>query len=423
MTHTAGHNVAPRVTAAAVATRRPPLRRRGSIYAMVLGITMLITVIGVGALATSRVTARAASAATDWQDAGCLAFSAVEHAIAKLNAEAPAAPDTWRNAYTSGQTGFSTALGGGRMSWTLVDEDDGLIADDYADPLKVYGIGRVGKVTRVYSAQLITAGSGLDVLRTAFHADGGIALGGATIVIDGPASTNGDLNVGSGSLKGNGGSEVAGEGGAVVAPAKPMPSPAVFDLYKLRATVIDSSAAATGSFEPGVLSAGQNPYGAENAAGIYYLRLPSTISMLQIRSSRINGTLVIEAADNNNSQELEILGDTFWEPHAGGYATLLVRGLQKVRIYGAVAPFTDSSGTEPSELRGLFHLIGTSEVLLGDATYIKGCVVNDGRLTTTGTVAVSADPALLTDPPLGYTRGDQVVLVPGSWKWDALPGS
>src|SRR5687768_2619126 len=117
---------------------RRPLRRRGSIYAMVLAITMLITVIGVGALATSRVTARAASASTHWQEAGCLAFSAVEHAIARLNAEATSAPATWRSAYTSGQTGYTTELGNGWMSWSLVDEDDGSIVDDYADPLKVY---------------------------------------------------------------------------------------------------------------------------------------------------------------------------------------------------------------------------------------------------------------------------------------------
>src|SRR5688572_5792426 len=115
---------------AASAIRRP-LRRRGSVYAMVLGITMLITVIGVGALATSRVTARAAAASTDWQEAGCLAFSAVEHAIAKLNADAVISPDTWRNPYVSGQTGFTCTLGGGTMSWALVDEDDGSVADDY----------------------------------------------------------------------------------------------------------------------------------------------------------------------------------------------------------------------------------------------------------------------------------------------------
>lgn len=418
MTEAGGTTNFPRVALAA----RSPLRRRGSIYAVVLGITMLITVIGIGALATSRVTARAASAATEWQEAGCLAFSAVEHAIAKLNADAANAPDTWRSAYTSGQTGFTVPFGNGAMSWALVDEEDKLIADDYIDPLKVYGIGRVGKVTRVYSARLTPAGTGIDVLRTAFHAAGAIEVGGATVVIDGPASTNGNLNIATGGITGNGGSEVAGAGGTTVAPAKPMPSAGAFGLYQLRATVIDPSAAATGAFQPGLLTASSNPYGAANADGIYYLRPPATVTILQVRSSRIQGTLVIEAAENTNSQELEILGDNFWEPHTRAYATLVARGFRAVRVYGVVPPFSDASGTDPSELRGLFHLIGTSEVLLGDATYFSGCLVADGRVTTNGTVGLRADPALLKIPPMGYSRGNKLLLVPGSWKWDAPPG-
>jgi hypothetical protein len=394
---------------------RRPLRRRGSIYAMVLGITMLITVIGVGALATSRVTARSAAAATDWQEAGCLAFSAVEHAIAKLNADAAASPDTWRNAYTSGKTGFTIPFGNGRMSWTLVDEDN-LIADDVADPLKVYGTGRVGKVTRFYSARLTVAGSGIDVLRAAVHASAGIALNGPTAVIDGPASTDGSLSINAGgSLKGNGGSEAVGAGAA----SKPMPSVAVFGLYKDRATIIPSSVAAGGSMQPGVLSAASNPYGAANAEGIYYLQLPDTVSTLQILSSSIQGTLLIESAAGVGVQTVELRGAMFWQPRADR-AAMITKGIQTVAVYGETAACADGN---PSELRGLFHLIGTSTVQLNDATYLHGCLVADGNVQTFGSVAVQADPALLRAPPLGYGRGDRVALVPGSWRWDAPPGS
>lgn len=422
MTRSLRSSLAPAAPIAVSRGARRPLRRRGSIYAMVLGITMLITVIGIAALATSRVTARAASESTHWQEAGSLAFSAVEQAVGQLNAEGALAPDTWRNGYTSGQTGFTTSIKDGRMSWSLVDEGDGLIADDYADPIKIYGIGEVGRVRRVYSARLVPAGAGMDVLRTAFHAAGAVQVGGATTVINGPLSTNGDLTFSGGSLKGNGGSEVAGAGGATVAPAKPMPSPGVFDIYRDRATPIDSSVAAGGSIQPSPLNAQYSPYGAANPEGIYYLRLPGTITMLQVLSSRIKGTLVIEAAANTNSQELEILGASFWEPHNQRYPTLLVRGFQKVRIYGSMSPFSDSSGTYPSEIRGVVHLIGAAEVLLGDATYMDGCLIADGRITTNGTVAITADPDLLLNPPLGYRIGDRVALVPGSWKWDAPPG-
>jgi hypothetical protein len=379
-------------------------------------------VIGVGALATSRVTARASAASTHWQEAGCLAFSAVEQAVAKINADAPLAPDTWRNAYASGQTGFTIPFGKGRMSWALVDEEDRSIADDYGDPLKVYGIGQVGAVRRVYSARLTAAGSGVDVLRTAFHAAGGLSLGGPTVVIGGPASTNGSLVLNGGGLRGNGGSEVAGGGGSAVAAVKPMPSAGVFELYKLRATVIPSAAVAGGTMQVAPLSAASNPYGDANPDGIYYVRLPDTISTLQILSSRVKGTLLVEAAPGNTAQAVELMSPSSWEPHRADLPTLITKGVATVRVYGAIAPYAEGGTSYPSELRGLFHLIGTADVQLNDATYLKGCLVADGTITTSGTVAAAADPALLAAPPVGYSRGNRVVLVPGSWKWDAPPG-
>jgi hypothetical protein len=391
---------------------------------MVLGVTMLITVIGIGALATSRVAGRATSASVDWQRAGALAFSAVEHGIAKINADGAADPLAWRNAYRNGQPGFSTGLGEGTMGWALVDEEDGLIADDYVDPLKIYGIGQVGKIRRVYSAQLTPAGAGLDVLRAAFHMSEEVSLGGTTIVVDGPASTNGELKNGA-HLKGNGGHEVAGPGGSVVALRKPMPSPGVFDLYRARATVIASSAAGDGSIQPQPLSATANPYGAEgNPQGVYYLRLPDTISTLRIQSSsRIKGTLLVEAAAGKGSQKLEIVGPIVWEPHQGDLPALITRGIKTVSFAGHVVPQYDPSSSTPPAGGGLFHLIGTTDVLTSDPTYLKGCLVAEGKLSTVGTFAVTANPLLITTPPLGYSRGDRVTLVPGTWKWDKPPGS
>ena len=425
---TAAHNAnafpAPTATAGFPGRRRCAARRRGSIYAMVLGVTMLITVIGIGALATARVAGRASSASTNWQRAGALAFSAVEHGIAKINADGTAAPLTWRAAYQNAQTGFSAPMGGGTMSWALVDEEDGSVADDYVDPIKIYGIGQVGTVRRSYSAQLTPAGQGLDVLRTAFHTAGDVTLGGTTIVVDGPASTNGSLTNAS-NIKGNGGQEVAGSGGSVVAPPKPMPSPGVFDLYRTRATVIASGAAGGGSIQPQPLSATSNPYGTEqNPRGIYYLRLPDTISRLQIlASSRITGTLLIEAAAGSGGQSLEIIGPTEWQPHDPSLPALITRGIRTVSFAGRVAPRYDPDSSLPPVGGGLFHLIGTTDVQAADGAYLSGCVVAEGRLATSGTFAVTANPKLAASPPLGYSRGDRVMLVPGSWKWDRPPGN
>lgn len=416
-------DTAPRCRGGGRHARRHRGRRTGSVYAMVLGVTMLITVIGVGALATARVTGRATSASVDWQEAGALAFSAVEHAVAKINADGALAPLAWRDAYQNAGTDFSTPMGRGTMSWTLVDEGDGLIADDYADPIKVYGVGQVGKVRRVYSAHLAPAGTGLDVLRTSFHAAEGIRLSGTTIVVDGPASTNGNLRVvGSAVLRGNGGSEAAGTGGSVVAPQKPMPSPGVFDIYAKKATVIISSAAAGGTLQPAMLSADSNPYGTEtNPEGVYYLRLPDTITTLQILpSSRIKGTLVIEAAVGM-SQGVDLVGPISWEPHRGDLPALITRGIRNLGLSGRIAPYQDPAGVIPQAPGGLFHAIGMTDLDPEDGTYLKGCVVVEGVAWTEGTFAVTANPKLFANPPLGYSRGDRVELLPGTWKWDKPP--
>src|SRR5438309_1227675 len=47
--------------------------RRGGAYILVLGVALLVTVIGMGALMTTRLAAREANSSTDWEEAGTLA--------------------------------------------------------------------------------------------------------------------------------------------------------------------------------------------------------------------------------------------------------------------------------------------------------------------------------------------------------------
>ncbi len=382
---------------------------------MVLGMSMLITVIGLGALATQRVTTRAANAATDWQESGVLAFSAVEHAVAKLGADAVAAPTTWRDAYSSGAVAFSTNFGRGTMKWVLVDEDDGLLNDDYCDTMKLYGVGMVGSTKRVYSVQLGTGGGGIDALRTAFHAAGGVALNGPTVVVGGPVSTNGNLT-NAANQRGSAGNEVAGAGGTS-SPAKQMPGATAFDTYKSRSTTIGTFVAAGGTMQPGTLSAADNPYGDENADGIYYIRLPDTISTLTISASHISGTLLVEAAAGSMNQTVVIDGPLLWEPSRASLASMITKGIRTIWVNGSITPYDGG----PSELRGLFHTIDSTDVQFNNATFLKGCWIADGTITTSGAVGVTATPSLLTTVPLGYSKGTLITPVAGSWKWDAPP--
>jgi hypothetical protein len=276
-------------------------------------------------------------------------------------------------------------------------------------------MGKVGTTKRVFSVQLSASGEGLDALKTAMHSAGGIVLGGGTFVLGGPISTNGNLtNVAN--LKGGAGSEVAGIGGTA-APAKPMPPAGAFETYKARATTIATSAAGSGDFIPGVLSADANPYGAGNPDGIYYIRLPSDKSKVKIDDSRLKATLVVEAGAGVSVQELEI-DNVYWESHSSSFPILITKGITTVTIRGNVPQY---GGGYPSELRGLMHLIGTTEVDMEDAAFIRGCLIADGIINTNGSTGVTANPSLFTTPPMGYTKGSRILPNPGTWKWDSAP--
>ena len=129
------------------------------------------------------------------------------------------------------------------MSWVLKDEVDGNLSADYARPIRLYGVGAVGKATRCYSVLLYPAGAPLDVLRTAYHAGAGInvAFGTTSVALNGPASTNGRLTI-AGTLNGNVESVRSAVIGTVngildnAAATKPLPSTSIFDTYKANAT-------------------------------------------------------------------------------------------------------------------------------------------------------------------------------------------
>jgi hypothetical protein len=284
-------------------------------------------------------------------------------------------------------------------------------------------VGRIGTTKRCYSVQLVAGGDPMDFLRTAMHSATRIKFNSASMmVLNGPISTNGDVSGGINSLK-VGTAEIAAEGAAT----KPMPSGGVFSLYSKKATVIPSSAASSGTFQPALLSPTSNPYGSPNAGGIYYLRLPDTISTLRINTCHIKATLLLESAAGATAQVVQIGGDTpdlspfLIEPSRSDYATLITKGIATVRLNGSRKSFNEGSNPYGSDVVGLVHTIGTGVVELNDTFHLRGCLVADGEIDVAGSVGITAVPSLYTTPPWGYTKGNRMLPVPGTWKWDAPP--
>jgi hypothetical protein len=424
-----------------------------------MGLAMLVTVVGAGILAAARMTARAATNTNDWDEAGVLAYSAVQHAIASVNAAGAVSPTAWRSHYTSGKYAFLARLGRGTMSWVLTDEVDGNLAADYARPIRLYGVGSVGRAKRCYSILLYPAGAPLDVLRTAYHAGTAVHVqaSSSSVIVNGPASTNGKLKVAAtGALNGN--VEAASASGTIngtitaPAPAKTIPSTSIFNTYLANATTIPTSAAADGQFSPGLLTGGPGGYVPSawgilpDPNGLYYLQLPDN-GTVYINAGRYNCTLLIDAAAGNSNQILIIRNEILFQPWRSDYPALIVRGVKTVRFQGSLSPLNESpsasptvgmnlnppgspyngatnstlSDSYPSELDGLYHVMGATSVYLEANTYIHGTLVTDGTIYTTGASAISHDPALQASPPKCYTKGDQVAPVLGTWNWDTPP--
>src|SRR5687768_4302680 len=103
MTVTPPHNFTPR-----------DRRRRGSIYAVVISMAILVSLIGLSAVAVGRINLRTAAAGADGANAELLAFSAIEHATTVVNTTSG-----WRSDPTHAHDVESPKmnLGVGSFSW------------------------------------------------------------------------------------------------------------------------------------------------------------------------------------------------------------------------------------------------------------------------------------------------------------------
>lgn len=422
------------------------LRKRGSAYIFILGITLIVTVLGMGALTFSRISGKTTGEGNDWEAAGALAFSATEHAMSYMNVVVAAAPATWRSSYVSRQTVVTQAMGRGTFSWALKDEVDGNLAADYLRAFRIYGIGKVGAVTRVYSVQVLPGGSPLDVLRTALHSSSTVTLTGNAQAVNGPISSNGTVSL-SGNV--NGSIEALTTTGTAQgtqtittnAPAKTMPSSTIFNDLTALATTINYSSIAANNIQKCLISSTSNPYGTPNANGIYYIAMPGNKN-LNITNCRIAGTLLIYASQKDN---ISIQGPVEWEPASGGYPILIISGTGvQVTIAGNPtwlsesaagvnfdppgtpyqgATDSDTADDYPPQYRGIVHIIGDSSSLvqLNANSYFVGTVIATCPVKTTAQCTLVQNPTIYANPPLGYATGNAIVQVPGTWRWDTLP--
>src|SRR4051812_16069032 len=130
-------------------------RGRGVAYVFIIGLGILLAAACYGMLTVTRLAGRSYQQARDMRDAEVLAESAVQRAAALLAKN----PTTWRTTYANNVETAQVAVGRGTVSFKLVDEGDGNLANNAFDNVRVYGYGRVGTATKVYSV-VLTPGVG-----------------------------------------------------------------------------------------------------------------------------------------------------------------------------------------------------------------------------------------------------------------------
>ena len=413
-------------------------RRRGTVYVVVIGVATTVSLIGMSGLMVARLQMRRAAEANAWTEAGDLALSGIELGITRVNAAA-----NWRTSFQNNVEITPIAIGGGTVSFKLVDAalglagGDGNLANNGFDPVRLYGIGRVGKTVRVYSAQLI-GDVPLDALRTTVAASGYLTVKVPTVAKGGPLSANGlysrnDTTTGAieaGSISGTGVVY-----GTITAPsaAKAMPDPSVFDAYKRLATPIAWAGGSVFTLAGQELSSAVNPVagGTLNAQGVYCVDVPAG-GKLKITTSYIRATLVVDCGDGAIVQLMNAIN---WEPNSSDLPALLVRhsgaAVVKDKLGLSSGTISYNSVDYPSQIKGLVHIIGGSaaaqgsgnaECNLGDTASFVGTIIADQDAVTNSNSAMFCwDPNLYLNPPVGYSAGATMKIVTGSLRWEASP--
>jgi hypothetical protein len=154
---------------------------------LVLVLAMILTAVGLAAVAVSRIGGRSMDEGREWQEARGLAFSAVEHALGQINATS-----NWRTAF-SGQT-VQKSLGHGTFTWRVVDEADGNLTNDPTQPFTVLATGTVQNATYTMRVH-VTVGSLVD---KGIIAQGAVSLQSSSVdSYDSGLGAYGGTNVGS----------------------------------------------------------------------------------------------------------------------------------------------------------------------------------------------------------------------------------
>lgn len=402
-------------------------RRAGSIYLHVLASSLLITILGLGALAAVRIQTRSVRLVRDAAEARACAVSAIELGLLQVKQN-----PNWRTERPNGTWFDNQTLGAGRFTLQGVDLEDGSLNDSVYEPVVLTGIGTKGTTRHKAQVTLVPVVKPLAALSSCVVASGNIVIsnGKQMTVVGAPVTTNANLG-NSGTIDGHAEGQTANPPGVItgtlIVPGtiKPMPDASVFGSYVSKATVVPYAA----TIEKVVLAPGCNPLGPSDPNGLYVINTAG--GNITLRNCRIYGTLIILAG--NHSVTLD--DALFMQTYRPDFPVLLVEGNVSIRLKSVAGPLsevtcntnfnpagapysgvtdTDKTDQYPNEIRGLIHIKGSLE--LRETTRMVGVVICEGAFSCQGTNTTVYDAGLYVNPPQGYTYVEGMKVSPGSWR-------
>lgn len=426
-----------------LASSRP---RRGAVYLFVLTTAMLVTVLAMAVLYCAQIRGRVVAQDNDSAEAQALAQGAVEFALNAL-----ANDSNWRTDYPANLPVGPIPLGRGTIGFSVVDDSGGSLATDTSGTIRVYGIGKVNKATKVYS---VHCGSSPATCLQAAVAVSGTATFGAFMTVGGSGTISsnglmtatldsfGTINLQCGLTLAATACTGTGARTSLFTPLLTFPDTThAFDYYTQKGTSLSiGSLPVSGTVSqlwyrllaPNVNSGS----GGTDKKGIYiidcqgktisiaYCRIVGTLVLLNVGSGSIiqNSNYFSPGAQNlpvlmvQGNIQIATTATALADKSATGYASV-----PSINYNPAGAPYlgvsdTTYTTTYPSEIDGLVYVSGS--LTTSSSPTFNGVVVVGNALSSSGKLTVNFDSTIYSNPPAGFTVGN-VVPAGGTWQWEA----
>jgi hypothetical protein len=417
--------------------------RQGFLYLAVLFTSLIVIASATAAFSISTNRLRSRQATLDSSDALRTA-EAEAHRMASLLSTADL---SWRSTLSNDVVSSWRSGDGGALLCSKLNDTDGNLADDSADPVTVTCYSALRQARRGVSFSLRPIAKPLSILDYGLVSSGAIALTSpATFASTGRVLSGSNIVVGPNVIASaaawNATSAISSTARGVktvTGQSVSIPGSTITSKYTELATPIAvASLPQSGGallLRRRILTSTVNPFGTVNADGIYWINaggLPVTISECRVRATLVitNSSLVTLTAANHltsPSSGAAVLVTTA-PIRVTQCARLLIESSTSTNFNPTSMPYrgvgdSDTADRYQSVLEGLVYTPGLFEWASDNAIngmWIHGTIVC-GNATISGPISIEADRDSYTNPPLGFRLYDTMQFVRGSWRTVPVP--